>query len=96
MKPALYLTRPLPGGDPGPLAAAFEVRGGTAPARSGAALREAARGARTLVEAYLRLPNVVLTPHLGSGRETRAAMSRMVFDEVLRVARGERPLHPVS
>jgi glyoxylate reductase len=43
-------------------------------------------------EAYLRLPNVVLTPHLGSGsRETRAAMSRMVVDEIERVVRGEAP-----
>ncbi|GAO02793.1 D-glycerate dehydrogenase [Anaeromyxobacter sp. PSR-1] len=47
-------------------------------------------------EAFLRLPNVVLTPHLGSGtRETRAAMTRMVLDEVLRVASGEAPRHPV-
>jgi glyoxylate reductase len=35
---------------------------------------------------------VVLTPHLGSGsRETRAAMSRMVVDEIERVVRGEAP-----
>jgi glyoxylate reductase len=47
-------------------------------------------------EAFLRLPNVVLTPHLGSGtRETRAAMARMVLDEVARVARGEPARHPV-
>ncbi|ABC81630.1 2-hydroxyacid dehydrogenase [Anaeromyxobacter dehalogenans] len=47
-------------------------------------------------EAFLRLPNVVLTPHLGSGtRETRTAMTRMVLDEVLRVASGEAPRHPV-
>jgi glyoxylate reductase len=47
-------------------------------------------------EALLRLENVVLTPHLGSGtRETRAAMSRMVLDEVERVARGASPLHRV-
>jgi glyoxylate reductase len=47
-------------------------------------------------EAYLRLENVVLTPHLGSGtRETRAAMARMVLDEVLRVARGEPPRNAV-
>ncbi len=46
--------------------------------------------------AYLALENVVLTPHLGSGtRETRAAMARMVLDEVLRVARGEPPRHAV-
>jgi len=47
-------------------------------------------------EAYLRLANVVLTPHLGSGtRETRAAMARMVLDEALRVARGEPPRNAV-
>ncbi len=46
--------------------------------------------------AYLGLENVVLTPHLGSGtRETRAAMARMVLDEVLRVARGEPPRYAV-
>lgn len=47
--------------------------------------------------AYLGLENVVLTPHLGSGtRETRAAMTRMVLEEVHRVARGEPPRHPVA
>jgi glyoxylate reductase len=46
--------------------------------------------------AYLTLENVILTPHLGSGtRETRAAMGRMVAEEVLRFARGEPPAHPV-
>jgi glyoxylate reductase len=48
-------------------------------------------------DAYLRLENVVLTPHLGSGtRETRAAMARLVVVDVLRVARGEPPRHPVA
>jgi glyoxylate reductase len=47
--------------------------------------------------AYLALENVVLTPHLGSGtRETRAAMARLVLEDVLRVGRGEPPRHPVS
>ncbi|BDG06695.1 2-hydroxyacid dehydrogenase [Anaeromyxobacter oryzae] len=47
-------------------------------------------------ERFRRLPNVVLTPHLGSGtRETRAAMARMVLDELQRVARGEPPRHRV-
>jgi glyoxylate reductase len=47
--------------------------------------------------AYLGLSNVVLTPHLGSGsRETRWAMSRLVVEDVLRVARGEAPAHPVG
>jgi glyoxylate reductase len=46
--------------------------------------------------AYLGLENVVLTPHLGSGtRETRAAMARLVLEDVLRFARGEPPRHPV-
>jgi len=48
-------------------------------------------------EALTRLENVVLTPHLGSGtRETRAAMSRMVLDEIERVARGTEPQHRVA
>jgi glyoxylate reductase len=47
-------------------------------------------------DAYLGLANVVLTPHLGSGtRETRAAMARLVLEDVARVARGEPPRHPV-
>jgi glyoxylate reductase len=47
-------------------------------------------------EALRRLDNVVMTPHLGSGsRETRAAMARLVTDEIERVARGEAPLFQV-
>lgn len=47
-------------------------------------------------EAYRGLDNVVLTPHLGSGtRETREAMSRMVWDDIERVATGQPPRHPV-
>jgi glyoxylate reductase len=46
--------------------------------------------------AYLALPTVVLTPHLGSGtRETRAAMAATVVEEIERVARGEPARHPV-
>ncbi len=46
--------------------------------------------------AYREIPNVVLTPHIGSGsRETRAAMAQLVFDEVGRFARGEPPLNRV-
>lgn len=45
----------------------------------------------------LELPNVVLTPHLGSAtRQAREAMTRLVVDNVLAVARGEAPLTPVS
>ncbi len=47
--------------------------------------------------AYLGLENVVLTPHLGSGtRETRAAMARLVLEDVLCFAKGEPPRHPVA
>jgi glyoxylate reductase len=43
------------------------------------------------------LTNVVLTPHLGSAtRRTREAMTRLVVDNVLAVARGELPLTPVG
>ena len=41
-------------------------------------------------EALLALPNVVLTPHIGSATvETRAAMTRIVVDNVLALERGE-------
>lgn len=44
----------------------------------------------------LRLPNVVLTPHLGSAtRQTREAMTRLVVDNLLAVDRGEPPPTPV-
>jgi glyoxylate reductase len=42
------------------------------------------------------LPNVVLTPHLGSAtRQTREAMTRLAVDNVLAVERGESPITPV-
>ena len=42
------------------------------------------------------LPNVVLTPHLGSAtRQAREAMTRLVVDNLLAVARGDPPLTPV-
>jgi glyoxylate reductase len=44
----------------------------------------------------LDLPNVVLTPHLGSAtRQTREAMTRLVVANLLAVERGEPPLTPV-
>jgi glyoxylate reductase len=44
----------------------------------------------------LRLPNVVLTPHLGSAtRQAREAMTRLVVDNLLAVERGKAPLTPV-
>jgi len=47
-------------------------------------------------EALLSLPNVVLTPHLGSAtRQTREAMTRIVVDNVLALERGEPLLTPV-
>jgi glyoxylate reductase len=45
----------------------------------------------------LDLPNVILTPHIGSAtRQTREAMTRLVVDNLLAVERGEPPLTPVS
>ena len=42
-------------------------------------------------EALLSLPNVVLTPHLGSAtRQAREAMTRIVVDNVLALERGEK------
>jgi glyoxylate reductase len=47
-------------------------------------------------EALFDLPNVVLTPHIGSGTvETRAAMTRVVVDNLLAAERGEPLLTPV-
>jgi glyoxylate reductase len=47
-------------------------------------------------EALLTLPNVVLTPHVGSATvETRAAMTRIVVDNVLALTRNEPLLTPV-
>jgi glyoxylate reductase len=45
----------------------------------------------------LGLPNVVLTPHLGSAtRQTREAMTRLVVDNVLAVERGDSPPNRVA
>jgi glyoxylate reductase len=45
----------------------------------------------------LPLPNVVLTPHLGSGtRQTREAMTRLVVDNILAFERGDPLLTPVT
>ena len=47
-------------------------------------------------EALRGLPNVVLTPHIGSAtRQTREAMTRLAVDNLLAVERGEPPLTPV-
>ena len=47
-------------------------------------------------ERLLNLPNVVLTPHLGSATvETRAAMTRVLVDNVLAFRRGEPLPNPV-
>jgi glyoxylate reductase len=47
-------------------------------------------------EALRSLPNVVLTPHIGSATvETRAAMTRIVVDNVLALERGEPLVTPV-
>jgi glyoxylate reductase len=64
--------------------------------RLGAAGLDVFEGEPRVNPALLALENVVMTPHLGSGtRETRAAMSRMVLEEIERVARGQPPRFPV-
>ena len=48
-------------------------------------------------EALLGLPNVVLTPHLGSAtRQAREAMTRLVVDNLLAVERGDPPVTPIQ
>jgi glyoxylate reductase len=48
-------------------------------------------------EELVSLPNVVLTPHLGSGtRQTREAMTRIVVDNILAFEREEPLLTPVD
>ena len=48
-------------------------------------------------EALRGLPNVVLTPHIASATvETRAAMTRIVVDNVLAFLRGEPLVSPVA
>jgi glyoxylate reductase len=48
-------------------------------------------------EALLTLPNVVLTPHIASATsETRAAMTRVLVDNVLAFLRGEALPNPVD
>jgi lactate dehydrogenase-like 2-hydroxyacid dehydrogenase len=43
------------------------------------------------------LPNVILTPHLGSAtQKTREAMTRLAVDNLLAIGRGDLPLTPVT
>jgi phosphoglycerate dehydrogenase-like enzyme len=55
------------------------------------------RGEPQVPAALLDLPNVVLTPHLGSATfEARAAMTRVVVDNILAAAAGRPLVTPVE
>lgn len=43
----------------------------------------------------LKLGNVILTPHVGGGREFDAALSK-VCQNVARIAQGEKPINVVN
>jgi glyoxylate reductase len=50
-----------------------------------------------LDDPILKLQNVILTPHIGSGTvETRLSMSLMAVNDVIRVLEGKRPIHLVN
>jgi glyoxylate reductase len=51
----------------------------------------------TIPARLLELPNVVLTPHIGSAtRKTREAMTRVLVDNILAAAAGHALLTPVT
>ncbi|MCW3975386.1 MAG: D-glycerate dehydrogenase [Candidatus Bathyarchaeota archaeon] len=50
-----------------------------------------------LNDPILKLQNVILTPHIGSGTvETRLSMSLMAVNDVIRVLEGKRPIHLIN
>jgi len=47
--------------------------------------------------ALLAMPNVVVSPHMGTAtRETRLAMALLAADNLLTALAGQRPLHLVN
>jgi glyoxylate reductase len=93
MKPGAVVVNTARGAVVDDAALAEALRAG----RLGAAGLDVFRDEPRVPDAYLGLENVVLTPHLGSGtRETRAAMARLVLEDVLAFAKGEPPRHPVA
>ena len=50
-----------------------------------------------LNDPILKIQNVILTPHIGSGTvETRLSMSLMAVNDVMRVLEGKRPIHLIN
>ncbi|HXG53610.1 MAG TPA: hydroxyacid dehydrogenase [candidate division Zixibacteria bacterium] len=93
MKPTAYLLNAARGGivDEGALCAVLAER-----AIAGAALDVVEHEPLAPDHPFLRLSNVILTPHIGAmTHEAAARGERGAAEEVIRVLRGERPKNPV-